>query len=58
VLVDQGYKGWLVEFARRWFGIVVDVVTRSPEQREFVVQPQRWKIERAFGWLDGNRFVS
>jgi len=25
---------------------------RLPEQREFVVQPQRWKIERTFGWPD------
>ncbi len=38
VLVDQGYKGWLVEFAKRWFGIVVDIVKRSPGHREFVVQ--------------------
>ena len=45
VLVDQGYKGWLVEYAKRWFGIVVDIVSRSPSQREFIVQPQRWKIE-------------
>src|SRR3712207_5481226 len=44
VLVDQGYKGWLVEFAKRWFTIIVDVVSRSPGRREFVVQPQRWKI--------------
>jgi len=58
VLVDQGYKGWLVEFAKRWFGIIVDVVTRPPEQREFVVQPQRWKIERTFGWLDWSRILS
>jgi putative transposase len=48
ILVDQGYKGRLVEFAKRWFGIIVDVVSRSPEQRAFVVQPQRWKIERTF----------
>jgi hypothetical protein len=33
VLVDQGYKGWLVDFAKRWFGIIVDVVSRPPEQR-------------------------
>jgi putative transposase len=58
VLADQGYKSWLVEFAKRWFGIVVDVVSRSPEQREFVVQPQRWKIERTFGWLDWSRILS
>jgi putative transposase len=58
ILVDQGYKSWLVEFAKHWFGIIVDVVTRSSEQREFVVQPQRWKIERTFGWLDWCRILS
>jgi putative transposase len=58
VLVDQGYKGWLIEFAKCWFGIIVDVVTRPSEQREFVVQPQRWKIERTFGWLDWSRILS
>jgi putative transposase len=58
VLVDQGYKSWLVEFARRWFGIIVDIVKRPPEQREFVAQPQRWKIERTFGWLDWSRILS
>jgi putative transposase len=58
VLVDQGYKNWLVEFAKRWFGIIVDIVQRSPEQRAFVVQPQRWKIERTFGWLDWSRILS
>jgi len=58
VLVDQGYKSWLVEFAKRWFGIIVDVVQRPAAQREFVVQPQRWKIERTFGWLDWSRILS
>src|SRR6266496_3751914 len=58
VLVDQGYKSWLVEFSKRWFGIIVDIVTRAPSQREFIVQPQRWKIERTFGWLDWSRILS
>jgi putative transposase len=58
VLVDQGYKGWLVEFAKRWFGIIVDIVQRPAAQRKFVVQPQRWKIERTFGWLDWSRILS
>jgi putative transposase len=58
VLVDQGYKGWLVEFAKRWFGIMVDIVQRPTARREFVVQPQRWKIERTFGWLDWSRILS
>jgi putative transposase len=58
VLVDQGYKGWLVAFTKRWFGIIVDIVQRSPEQRGFVAQPQRWKIERTFGWLNWSRILS
>ena len=58
VLVDQGYKGWVVEFAKRWFGIIVDIVQRPVAQLEFVVQPQRWKIERTFGWLDWSRILS
>ena len=58
VLVDQGYRGWLVDFAKRWFGIIVDVVQRPAAQREFVAQPQRWKIERTFGWLDWSRILS
>jgi transposase len=58
VLVDQGYKSWLVEFAKRWFGVIVDIVQRPTGQREFIVQPQRWKIERTFGWLDWSRVLS
>jgi len=58
VLVDQGYKSWLIEFAKRWFGIIVDIVRRPPDQREFVAQPQRWKIERTFGWLAWSRILS
>jgi putative transposase len=58
VLVDQGYKSWLVELAQRWFGIIVDIVQRPTGQREFVAQPQRWKIERTFGWLNWSRILS
>jgi putative transposase len=58
VLVDQGYQNWLVEFVKQWFDIIVDIVVRPPEQRGFVVQPQRWKIERTFGWLDWSRILS
>jgi putative transposase len=57
VLVDQGYQNWLVEFVKQWFDIIVDIVVRSPEQSGFVVQPQRWKIERTFGWLDWSRIL-
>ena len=58
ILVDQGYKLWLVELVKRLFGVTVDIVRKASEQQGFVVQPQRWKIERTFGWLGWNRLLS
>jgi transposase len=45
-------------FADRWFGIIIERVARSREQRAFVVEPQRWKIERTLGCLDWSRILS
>jgi hypothetical protein len=51
-LVDQGYKGWLVEFAKRWFGLIVDVVSRSPKQREFSYNHNAGKSNEPLGgWI-------
>jgi hypothetical protein len=33
LLVDQGYKSWLIAFAKRWFGLIVDIVQRTTNQR-------------------------
>ena len=40
------------------FRLMVDIVKRSPGERDFVVQPLRWKIERTLGWLDWSRILS
>jgi transposase len=58
ILVDQGYAKWLVELAKRWFNYTIEIVNRPAAQREFVVQPQRWKVERTFGWFNWNRLLS
>lgn len=58
VLVDQGYKQWLVDYVKRWLGVQVEIATPAPGQRGFVVQPQRWKVERTFGWFGRNRLLS
>jgi hypothetical protein len=58
VLVTQQDEDWLVEFARRSFGSIVSVVSRSLEQRRFVVQPQCCKFERTFGLLAWSRILS
>jgi len=37
---------------------VIDIVNRPKKQRAFVVQPQRWKVERTFGWFNWNRLLN
>mgnify|MGYP002399581051 CR=1 FL=1 len=52
LLVDGGYSG--KEFAlviRNMIGASVEVAKRS-ELHKFVVIPQRWVVERSFGWLE------
>ena len=53
VLVDGGYTG--KPFAEAVAGVLpgteVEVVKRN-ELKTFVVLPQRWVVERCFGWLD------
>ena len=52
VLVDGGYRG--EKFADQVYAIIgasVEVVKRN-ELHTFVVLPQRWVVERSFGWLE------
>lgn len=58
ILVDQGYAVWLVELVKRWFNYTVERTIRVKDQRGFVVQPQRWKVERTFGWFNRERLLS
>lgn len=58
ILVDQGYAQWLVELAKRWFNYAIEIVQRPKNQRAFVVQPLRWKVERTFGWFNWDRLLS
>jgi transposase len=52
VLVDGGYTGEnFAEGVRKILGATVTVAKRS-ELHTFAVIPQRWVVERTFGWLD------
>lgn len=56
VLVDGGYRGpaladWVMQQGT-WF---LEVVMRSPEVKGFKLLPQRWVVERTFGWLRWTR---
>ena len=58
ILVDQGYAIWLIEWAKQWIGYVIERTIHTKDQKGFVVQPQRWKVERTFGWFNRERLLS
>ena len=55
--VDQRLRPTVDPVAAR-FGWTLAVVTKPPGQAGFAVQPRRWVVERAFGWLGACRRLS
>jgi len=58
IWADGGYSGKLVgEVARmnRHRQIELEIVKRSDQAKGFEVLPQRWIVERTFGWLIQSR---
>ena len=53
--VDGMCRGDFQADVQAAYGIGVEVTTRPPGQRGFAVQPKRWAVERAFGWLNRAR---
>ena len=52
VLVDGGYAGEpFAEGVQELLGATVEVARRH-ELHTFAVLPQRWVVERSFGWLE------
>lgn len=49
-LVDQGFKNQVVTHGAG-LGIDVEIVRRNPEEKGFVPQPKRWRVEQTFGIL-------
>lgn len=52
-LADQGYRGTTVAFVQEWLHRRVDIVEKASNR--FVVQPQRWIVERTLAWLGNCR---
>ena len=57
VLVDGGYTGKLIDWAKDMFGYDMEVVKCS-QQHTFKVLPKRWIVERTFAWLNWSRRLS
>ncbi|GAC1373127.1 MAG: hypothetical protein NVS3B25_26290 [Hymenobacter sp.] len=48
---DGRYQGPLVGQAAQALGLRVEVVSKPPGTKGFVVLPRRWVVERTFAWL-------
>ena len=51
IWADSGYAGKLVDFAKLFWKVTIDIVTKKPDQRGFEVLPRRWVVERTFSWM-------
>jgi transposase len=58
VRADQGYKGWVVEWAKRHINLAIEIIEKPAGQKGFAVIPKRWVVERTFAWLGRNRQLS
>jgi putative transposase len=57
IWVDAAYRAVVTWAWVQWVWIL-EVVRAEPGQKGFVVQPQRWIVERTFGWLNRSRRLS
>ena len=54
-LVDGGYSGEGFANAVKELCVAEVEVVKRNEPHKFVVLPQRWVVERSFGWIDNAR---
>jgi putative transposase len=59
IWADSAYRGTdLAEWCKAVGNWDLEVVDRTPGTRGFAVLPNRWIVERTFGWLSRNRRMS
>ena len=61
IWADGGYAGKLIAWVKALHPrrqIDLEIVKRSDDAVGFEVLPQRWKVERTFGWLGRSRRLS
>jgi len=55
ILADGGYTGELAVWVMQFTGWVLEIVAKVAGTGGFNVIPQRWVVERTFGWFNFNR---
>jgi putative transposase len=58
IWADGGYAGRLIGWVQQLCGWVLEIVKRSDDTVGFAVLPQRWIVERTFGWFGWYRRLS
>ena len=51
IWADGAYAGQLIGWAAEFGQWVLEIVKRTDDVKGFKVLPQRWVVERTFGWL-------
>lgn len=57
IWADQGYKQTMIAWFQHMLQVVIEIVSRR-DVPHFEVQPQRWIVERTFGWFNRSRQLS
>lgn len=59
VKADEAYRGRdFIAWVKRTYQLIVEIVRRPEGVKGFVVQPQRWVVERTLAWLGNYRRLS
>ena len=58
IWADGIYKGPFVEWVRKTYRWMVDIVKKREEATGFEVLPHRWIVERTFAWFGHYRRLS
>ena len=57
IWADAGYQYTMIAWFRQYVHCTVEIVSRIAGTT-FQVLPQRWKVERTFGWFNRSRLLS
>ncbi len=59
IKADEGYQGEdFIHWVLKCYGRIIELVKRPEGSRGFIVQPQRWVVERTLAWLGNYRRLS
>jgi putative transposase len=58
IFADGGYRGEIIQWAKKQLDYVIQIVIRTDTNKEFQVIPKRWIVERTFAWFENHRRLS